>query len=198
MQPFVFPEFRNLSGGSASLQICLEPSVTPLSSVLFHWHLCGCSLTSPWWKVTKKRAVPNNSRERQGPHSEHRALRLLGEGQRNKIPAAPHNFRRVFLQCQKPLPCRGPMGIAWSDSGLKERSAGAREESQRLSEGPRWRDSGGEGEPGGRRGWSDRWLGRTRGDWRLRMSPERGGSPGGSRERARQVAAPELGALQCP
>lgn len=30
------------------------------------------------------------------------------------------------------------------------------------------------------------------------MSPEPGGSPGGSRERARQVAAPELGALRCP
>lgn len=90
------------------------------------------------------------------------------------------------------------MGRAWSDSGREERSAGAREESQRLSEGPRWRDSGGEGEPGGRRGWSDRGLGRTRGDWRLRLSPEQGGSPGGSRERTRQVAARELGALRCP
>lgn len=90
------------------------------------------------------------------------------------------------------------MGVAWSDSGREERSTGAREESQRLSEGPRWRDSGGEGEPGGRRGWSDRGLGRTRGDWRLRLSPEQGGSPGGSREQTRQVAARELGALRCP
>lgn len=42
-------------------------------------------------------------------------------------------------------------------------------------------------------GWGER-----DGDWRLWLSPERGGSPSGSRERVRQVAGLELGALLCP